>query len=118
MHKDIQIPPPPPPLPSTAHISPVERITQGVGASIPSTAGIGGTGAFPTPPATLAPKSGVLRAEDEDARAVGGKGDGSESSDSALMEDVCILHVPWFWIKTHASACRFVPSYKIMPESY
>lgn len=93
VHKDIRIPPSPPPLPSTAHISPVERITQGVGSGIPSTAGIGGTGAFPTPPATLAPKSGVLRAEDEDARAVGGSGkaDGSDSSDSALMEDICAV---------------------------
>lgn len=89
MHKDIRIPAPPPPLPSIAHLSPVERVGQSV-ASIPSTAGIGGTGAFPAPPPTLIPKSGVLRAEDDEARAVAGSGraDSSESSDSAFMEDV------------------------------
>lgn len=71
-------------------MSPVERVGQGTGASIPSTAGIGGTGAFPAPPPTLVPKSGVLRSEDEEARAVAGSGraDSSESSDSAFMEDV------------------------------
>ncbi|KAG8733344.1 hypothetical protein FRC12_018912, partial [Ceratobasidium sp. 428] len=66
VHKDIRIPPPPPPLPSVSHTSPVERFGQGIGSTIPSTAGIGGTGAFPAPP-NLAPRTGVLRAEDEDA---------------------------------------------------
>ncbi|KAL5633175.1 hypothetical protein ACGC1H_003614 [Rhizoctonia solani] len=93
VRKDITIPPPPPPLPATSHMShasPVERIGQGIGASIPSTTGIGGTGAFPAPPAGLAPKSGVLRSEDDDSRAGSGskKADESESSDSMLMEDI------------------------------
>jgi hypothetical protein len=79
-------------------MSPVERMSQGIGSSIPSTAGIGGAGAFPAPP-SLAPKTGVLRAEDEDARAVGGSGrtDGTESSDSAYMEDVrFFLRILWW----------------------
>ncbi|EUC59750.1 MesA protein [Rhizoctonia solani AG-3 Rhs1AP] len=93
VRKDIAIPPPPPPLPATSHMthaSPAERIGQGIGASIPSTAGIGGAGAFPAPPAGLAPKSGVLRSEDDDSRAGSGskKADESESSDSMLMEDI------------------------------
>ncbi|KAG9128250.1 hypothetical protein FRC07_002209 [Ceratobasidium sp. 392] len=94
VHKDIRIPQPPPPLPSVSHASPVERFSQGIGSTIPSTAGIGGTGAFPAPP-TLASKTGVLRAEDEDARVVGEskRNDGVESSDSAFMEDICaVIH--------------------------
>lgn len=96
VHKDIRIPPPPPPLP--AHISPVERFGQSIGAGIPSTAGISGTGSFPAPPATLAPKSGVLRAEDEDSRVVGEsrRADGGDSSDSALMEDVRYIYLDAF----------------------
>ncbi|CAE6467511.1 unnamed protein product [Rhizoctonia solani] len=87
VRKDITIPPPPPPLPSTSHAPSIERIGQGIGASIPSTAGIGGTGAFPAPPAGLAPKSGTVRAEDDDSRG-SKKADESESSDSMLMEDI------------------------------
>jgi hypothetical protein len=100
VHKDIRIPPSPPPLPS--HLSPVERIGQSIGSSVPSTAGIGGAGAFPAPP-SLAPKTGVLRAEDEDARAVGGSGrtDGTESSDSAFMEDVCNFSTLVGWTYAH-----------------
>ncbi|QRV88954.1 polarity axis stabilization protein [Ceratobasidium sp. AG-Ba] len=92
VHKDIRIPPTPPPLPSTVHASPVDRFGQGVGSTIPSTAGIGGTGAFPAPP-NLQSKTGVLRAEDEDARAVGEskRGDMAESSDGAFMEDICAV---------------------------
>ncbi|KAF8605973.1 spindle pole body interacting protein [Ceratobasidium sp. AG-I] len=91
VHKDIRIPAAPPPLPSVAHLSPIERVGQSTGASIPSTAGIGGNGAFPAPPPNLVPKSGVLRAEDDEARAVAGSGrtDNSECSDSAFMEDIC-----------------------------
>ncbi|KAG8702880.1 hypothetical protein FRC08_003195 [Ceratobasidium sp. 394] len=94
VHKDIRIPPPPPPLPSIPHASPVERFGQGVGSSIPVTAGIGGTGTFPTPP-NLAPRTGVQRVDDEDARAAGEsrRNDGAESSDSAFMEDICaVIH--------------------------
>ncbi|CAE6464791.1 unnamed protein product [Rhizoctonia solani] len=88
VRKDITIPSAPPPLPATSHVYPVERFGHGIGASIPSTAGIGGTGAFPAPPAGLATKSGVLRAEDEESRPGTGKKDESESSDSMLMEDI------------------------------
>ncbi|CAE7085332.1 unnamed protein product [Rhizoctonia solani] len=65
----------------------------GIGASIPSTAGIGGTGAFPAPPSGLAPKSGASRAEDDDSRTGSGskKTDESESTDSMLMEDICAV---------------------------
>ncbi|KAG8748360.1 hypothetical protein FRC10_005907 [Ceratobasidium sp. 414] len=94
VHKDIRIPSPPPPLPSVSHASPVERFGQSIGSSVPATAGIGGAGAFPPPP-NLAPKTGVLRAEDEDVRVVGEsrRSDGAESSDSAFMEDICaVIH--------------------------
>ncbi|CAE6478836.1 unnamed protein product [Rhizoctonia solani] len=93
VRKDITIPPPPPPLPNTSHMTSFERIGQGIGHSIPSTAGIGGTGAFPAPPTSLAAKSGGLKAEDDDARAISGskKTDESESSDSMLMEDICAV---------------------------
>ncbi|CAE6402692.1 unnamed protein product [Rhizoctonia solani] len=88
VRKDIENPPPPPPLPPTTHLSSVERIGQGIGASIPSTAGIGGTGAFPAPPSGLAPKSSVLRGEDDESRGGSKKMDESENSDTMLMEDI------------------------------
>ncbi|KAF8757951.1 Spindle pole body interacting protein [Rhizoctonia solani] len=91
VRKDITIPPSPPPLPTPVHISPVERIGQGIGASIPSTAGIGGTGAFPAPPSGLVQKSGASKGEDDESRGGSKKVDESESSDSMLMEDICAV---------------------------